>query len=186
MSSSSSPTTTLLPSHGRGMRSSRGMLARCLASARAAAAQGSSLSSSAAVGSSSALKAWPGAALSTTTSSRSSRRRHSVALFSASPPPPSSSSLHRFRGLSAKATAATAEGGDGGDSDSGALTVMGRVIDTELKDEAEKSYIAVRKGGGRERIQPHHLFFFSCAPSTCSLDDLPLLSLPRPPRNPTP
>lgn len=82
-----------------------------------------------------------------------------MVMFSTSPPPPSSSaSLHRFRGFSAKATAATAEGGDGGDSDAGgALTVMGRVIDTELKDEAEKSYIAVR--GRRGEIQVH-LFFF--------------------------
>ena len=74
-----------------------------------------------------------------------SSSRRSMVMVSASPLS-SSSSLHRSRGLSAKATATAAEGGDGGgDADAGgALTVMGRIIDTELKDEAEKSYIAER------------------------------------------
>ena len=93
-----------------------------------------------------------------------SSSRRSMVMVSASPLS-SSSSLHQSRGLSAKATATAAEGGDGGgDADAGgALTVMGRIIDTELKDEAEKSYIAVRRreerGGQRRRNSPPSFFF---------------------------
>lgn len=87
-------------------------------------------------------------------------------LLPASPPP----LHHRFRrGLSAKATpTATADGGSE-DSDSGALTVMGRIVDTELKDEAEKSYIAVRKKGAEREGMQQHLFFSSLASSSFSL-----------------
>ena len=89
-----------------------------------------------------------------------SSSRRSMVMVSASPLS-SSSSLHRSRGLSAKATATAAEGGDGGgDADAGgALTVMGRIIDTELKDEAEKSYIAVRRR--EERKQERRAMFKS-------------------------
>lgn len=159
LSPSASSPTLLLPSHGRGMRCSRGLLARCFASARTAAVQSNSLSSSSIVAAS-ALKSWPGGAAMSTSSSR-----RSMVMVSASPLS-SSSSLHRSRGLSAKATATAAEGGDGGgDADAGgALTVMGRIIDTELKDEAEKSYIAVRRreerGGQRRRNSPPSFFFF--------------------------
>ena len=61
LSPSASSPTLLLPSHGRGMRCSRGLLARCFASARTAAVQSNSLSSSSIVAAS-ALKSWPGGA----------------------------------------------------------------------------------------------------------------------------
>ena len=67
----------------------------------------------------------------------------------------------------------------------GALTVMGRIIDTELKDEAEKSYIAVRRReerGAETEKSTIFPFFSSSSPFRSPLSrprpSLPPLSKP--------